>query len=91
MDVRTGPLPLCPLGDYSCYKDLLELYTIYAEFQKGNIVAHTFSSLANDQVHERLNAIVKGGVKGDGGIVGITDSESALNRWTVGGPDKTIK
>ena len=53
-------------------KDLLELQltcpTIYAEFQKGNFVTHktrhNFSSLANDKVHERLNAIVKG----DGGI-----------------------
>ena len=61
--------------------------TIYAEFQKGNFVTqktrHKFSSLASDQVHERLNAIVKG----DGGIIGITESESALNRWTVGGPE----
>ena len=69
-------------------KDLLELQltcpTIYAKFQKGNFVTqktiHMFSSLANDQVHERLNAIVKG----DRGIVDITESESALNRWTVG-------
>ena len=35
-----------------------------------------FSSLANDQANERLNEIVKG----DGGIVGITEGESALNR-----------
>ena len=59
--------------------------TIYAECQKGNFVTqktrHKFSSLANDQVHERLNAIVKG----DGGIVSMTKCESALNRWTVGG------
>ena len=71
--------------------DLLELQltcpTIYGEFQKGNFdtqkTRHMFSSLANDQVHERLNEIVKG----VGGIVGITESESALNRWKVGGPE----
>ena len=67
--------------------DLLELQltcpTIYAEFQKGNFATqktrHMFSSLAN----ERLNEIVKG----DGGIVSITESESSLNRWKVGGPE----
>ena len=64
--------------------------TIYAEFQKGNFVTqktrHKFSSLASDQVHERLNAIIKG----DGVIIGITESESPLNRWTVGGPELAI-
>ena len=39
-----------------------------------------FSSLAHD--HEQLNAIVKG----DGGIIGITENEAALTRWAVSGP-----
>ena len=62
--------------------------TIYVEFQKGSFVTqktrHKFSPLASYQVHERLNSIVKGD---KGGIVGTTESESALNRWTVGGPE----
>ena len=37
---------------------------------------HKFSSLANNQVHEQLNAIVKG----DGGIIAITENEAALTR-----------
>jgi len=30
--------------------------------------------MAHDQIHEQLNALVKG----DGGIIGITENESAL-------------
>ncbi len=39
--------------------------------------------MAHDQVHEQLNALVKG----DGGVIGITKNEAALQRWMVGGPD----
>ena len=42
-----------------------------------------FSFLAHDQVHEQLNEIVKG----DGGIIGITENEAALTRWTVSGSE----
>ena len=42
---------------------------------KGNFViqktARKFSGVAHDQVHEQLNAVVKG----DGGIVGITEND----------------
>ena len=55
--------------------------------EKGNFVTqkttHKFSGLAHDQVHEQLNAIVKG----DGGAIGITENESALRRWMVVGPE----
>ena len=36
-----------------------------------------------DQVHEQLNAMVKG----DGGVIGITENETALRRWGVAGPE----
>ena len=55
--------------------------TTHAQFIKGNFVtqktAHKFSALAHDQVHEQLNAMVKG----DGGVIGITENETALRRW----------
>ena len=59
----------------------------HREFVKGNFVtqksSHKFSALAHDQVHEHQNAIVKG----DAGIVGITESEGDLRRWLVAGPE----
>ena len=71
--------------------DLLQLQSrcpdIYADFVRGNFVtrkrSRKFSSLAHDQVHEQQNAIVKG----DGGIIGITEHEAALKRWMVAGPE----
>ena len=60
---------------------------VYADFVGGNFVtrktSHKFSSLAHDEVHEQQNAIVKG----DGGIIGITENEAALKRWMVAGPE----
>ena len=35
--------------------------------------------MAHDQVHEQLNAMVKG----DGGVIGITENDHALRRWMV--------
>ena len=72
-------------------KDLLALNAtcpaVYDEFVRGNFVTqksqYTFSALSHDQVHEQLNAIVKG----DGGVIGITENEAALKRWMVTGPD----
>ena len=72
-------------------KDLLALNVtcpaVYDEFVKGNFVTqksqHKFSALAHDQVHEQLNAMVKG----DGGVIGITENEAALKRWMVAGPE----
>ena len=71
--------------------DLLALQkkcpSIHAEFLKGNFVTqkskHKFSALAHDQVHEQLNAVVKG----DGGIIGITENDAALRRWMIAGPE----
>lgn len=60
---------------------------IHEEFLKGNFVTQKtkrmFSAMAHDQVHEQLNAMVKG----DGGMIDITENEEALRRWTVSGPD----
>lgn len=72
-------------------RDLQELPTdspgTHCEFIKGNFVTqksvHKFSALAHDQIHEQQNAIVKG----DGGIIGITENEGALRRWLVAGPE----
>ena len=59
----------------------------YEEFVKGHFVtqksSHKFSKLAHDQVHEQLNAMVKG----DGGVIGITENESSFRRWMVAGPE----
>ncbi len=61
--------------------------TTHAQFLNGNFVtqktSHKFSALAHDQVHEQLNAMVKG----DGGVIGITENEAALKRWMVAGPE----
>ena len=43
---------------------------------------HSFSRIATDQAHEHNNAIVKG----DGGVVGLTESPAVLHRWMVSGP-----
>ena len=39
--------------------------------------------MAHDHVHEQLNAVLKG----DGGIIGITENETALKRWLIAGPE----
>jgi len=72
-------------------RDLMQLEgecpTVWNEFLKGHFVtqktSHKFSMMAHDQIHEQLNALVKG----DGGIVGITENESALRRWMIAGPE----
>ena len=57
---------------------------MYSEFKSGKVVVHNsvrrFSGIPIDQAHEQNNKLVKG----DGGSIGITDSESALNRWMSG-------
>ena len=59
----------------------------YKEFMKGNFVTqktnNRFSAMAHDQVHEQLNAMVKG----DGGVIGITENDDTLRRWSVAGPE----
>ncbi len=72
-------------------KDLLELQTTspstYEAFMNGHFVTQKakskFSCLAHDQVHEQCNAIIKG----DGGIIGITENDNALQRWMTAGPE----
>ena len=72
-------------------RDLLTLEvnspTTHGEFHEGNFVTqkttHKFSVLAHDQVHEQLNAMVKG----RGGVIGVTEKEAALTGWMVAGPE----
>ena len=45
---------------------------------------HRFSSMPIDQVHEQENAKVKG----KGGVIGLTESPGALQRWMVSGPEQ---
>ena len=53
----------------------------------GNFVTQKskrkFSAITHDQVHEQLNAMMKG----DGGIIGITENDATLRRWLVAGPE----
>ena len=61
--------------------------TTYSEIVIGNFVPqksrNKFSSLAHDQVHEQLNAMLKG----DGGAIDLTENEAALMLWLVAGPE----
>ena len=47
--------------------------SVYEEFSEGNFVVHksthVFSTMAMDQAYEQLNDLIKG----DGGVIGITD------------------
>ena len=71
--------------------DLQELQThsmdTHNAFLDGNFVtqksSRKFSSMAHDQIHEQQNAKVKG----DGGAIGITENEAALQQWMVAGPE----
>ena len=60
---------------------------IAAEFQSGKFTVQKsnrkFSCIALDHNHEQLNAKVKGA----GGAIGLTQNESALQRWVVCGPE----
>ena len=57
---------------------------IYEEFMtNGSFVVsrpkNTFSAMGIEQRHEQLNK----DVKGDGGIIGLTEDEDKLRRWMV--------
>ena len=58
-----------------------------AQFQEGHFVVNKtgklFFKIPTDQTHEQNNA----SVKGEGGAVGLTENETALRRWIVGGPE----
>ena len=60
---------------------------LYSEFKSAKFVVHNsvrqFSGIPIDQAHKQNNKLVKG----DGGIIGITGNESALNRWIMSGPE----
>ena len=45
--------------------------------------ANAFSSIPLDQAHEQNNEFIKG----EGGVIGITENPNALLRWMVAGPD----
>ena len=72
-------------------RDLIQLEhecpKVWNEFLKGHFVtqktSHKFSMMAHDQIHEQLNAIVKG----DGGVIGVTENEAALRCWMIAGPE----
>ena len=74
-------------------KDMVALKTmhpsVYHEFQKGNFVVQRstrgFSCMALDQSHEQSNKCIKG----DGGVVGLTEDHSARRRWMLAGPEIT--
>ena len=61
-------------------KDMVQLKervpSVYEEYNKGNFVVqkstHVFSTMAMDQAHEQMNDLIKG----DGGVIGITDNVS---------------
>lgn len=59
----------------------------HLQFKNGKFVVfkslRPFSSMAIDQAHEQENAIIKG----EGGVVGVTEDPSALRRWMVAGPE----
>ncbi|KAE8742548.1 hypothetical protein FOCC_FOCC011900 [Frankliniella occidentalis] len=63
---------------------------IYREFQRGLFVARTtgraFSAMGLDQAHEQLNARIKG----DGGMIGITESQSSLIKWLLAAPELAL-
>ena len=60
--------------------------SLHDSFQKGMFSTQKslkqFSKIALDQAHEQLNCKLKG----DGGAIGLFDSEEALKRWVVAGP-----
>ena len=60
---------------------------LYSEFKSAKCVVHNsvrrFSGIPIDQAHEQNNKLVKG----DGGIIGITGNEGALDRWIMSGPE----
>jgi len=60
---------------------------VFSQFNLGKFTVtkttHKFSGISIDQAHEQLNAIVKG----DGGVVGLTENDAALQRWILAGPE----
>ncbi|WAR30058.1 LOW QUALITY PROTEIN: hypothetical protein MAR_003626 [Mya arenaria] len=71
--------------------DVLNITSLstFLAFNGGSFVTQKttrkFSAIAHDQVHEQQNAILKG----DGGLIGITESPKTLQRWTIAAPEIT--
>ena len=71
--------------------DMIHLSTnhpaVFQVFQSAKFTVHKtvrrFSAIAVDHAHVQLNA----DVKGDGGAVGLTESDSALRHWVIAGPE----
>jgi hypothetical protein len=72
-------------------RDMCELANLhpdtYSEFVQDKFTVHKtanrFSAIATDHVHEQLTAVIKG----DNGIIGLTENDSALRRWITAGPE----
>ena len=74
-------------------RDMVELPNkhphVYKEFSTSGgkftvqKTTNTFSSIPLDQAHEQNNELIKG----DCGIIGITENPGALLKWMVAGPE----
>eukprot|EP00112_Aurelia_sp_Birch-Aquarium-sp1_P002705 Seg1300.7 transcript_id=Seg1300.7/GoldUCD/mRNA.D3Y31 product="hypothetical protein" protein_id=Seg1300.7/GoldUCD/D3Y31 len=72
-------------------KDMTELKEkhpgIAREFSKGKFCVqksyNVFSAISLDQAHEQMNEKIKG----DGGMIGLTENSNGLRRWMVSGPE----
>ena len=72
-------------------RDMVELQHsnpgVFQEFSRGRFTVNktnrSFSAIAIDHAHEQINATVKG----DGGVIGLTESENALRRWLIAAPE----
>jgi len=70
------------------YSDLEQrLPPVSKEFRDGKFVVfksrRPFSAMAIDQAHEQANAVIKG----EGGVIGVTEDPSALRIWMIAGPE----
>ena len=61
--------------------------TVAENFNSGKFTVqkttHKFSAIALDHAHEQNNKWLKG----DGGIIGLTENAPSLNRWMLAGPE----
>ena len=73
------------------YRDMARLPEahpdVYSEFTKGKFVVHKshvpYTGLGLDHANEQNIDVL---IKGDGGVIGITENPTALLRWMVAGP-----
>jgi len=67
---------------------LAELHpSVAAQFELGNFTIQKtkrpFSAISVDHAHEQANKLIKE----EGGAIGLTESEQALRRWMIAGPE----